>query len=116
MSGVILKPNFSSYSWKSSPEKILFTKFANNFYGSYKQPNAISDDYHDIIIAGNFHKVQNFAVFMDRLAVVKLRTMKFRYSALCVSYCACYNANKLMVGVVSSECWHKFRTMEISSA
>ena len=29
------------------------------------------------LIAGNFHMVQNFAVFVDRSAAAKIRTMKF---------------------------------------
>ena len=39
-------PSFSTYSWKSSPEKILFIKFGNNFYAyAFMGPNAIYSDY-----------------------------------------------------------------------
>ena len=42
--------------------------------------------------AGNFHMVQNFVVFMDRLATMKIRTTNF-----------CSASYGLLVGVVSPE-------------
>ena len=52
--------------------------------------NNLYNRYH---IAGNFHMVQNFAFFADRLAAAKIRTTNFSSA----SY-------RLLVGVVSPEC------------
>ena len=57
---------------------------------------------HDYRIAGKFHMVQNFAVFADRLAAMKIRTANFSSASYGLLGCMLLHAHIIATKWLSS--------------